>query len=271
MNPDRWQQITEAFHVALDRDAAARAAYLDEACAGDPALRAEVDAMIAAHLRAGSFGKQPLGVPPGLNDAGSPGRCSHCGSPLLAEPGLPGMCPQCLLGLALQEPDASAARFHPGRIIGDRYQVLEALGHGGMGDVFKAFDLKLRVHVALKAIRADRAASERAREFLRSEVRSAREVVSPNVCRIFDLVAADEEEFVSMEYIDGLTLAERLRGLPTGAAARGTRNCLAVSCGTGGYPQGRTRASRPEARKHHDHDGRAGGRHGFRAGEHGNG
>ena len=213
MNPDRWQQITEAFHVALDRDAAARAAYLDEACAGDPALRAEVDAMIAAHLRAGSFGKQPLGVPPGLNDAGSAGRCSHCGSPLLAEPGLPGMCPQCLLGLALQEPDASAGRFHSGRIIGDRYQVLEALGHGGMGDVFKAFDLKLRVHVALKAIRADRAASERAREFLRSEVRSAREVMSPNVCRIFDLVAADEEEFVSMEYIDGLTLAERLRGL----------------------------------------------------------
>ena len=138
MNPDRWQQITEAFHVALDRDAAARAAYLDEACAGDPALRADVDAMIAAHLGAGSFGKQPLGVPPGLNDAGRPGRCSHCGSPLLAEPGLPGMCPQCLLGLALQEPDESAARFHAGRIIGDRYQVLEALGHGGMGDVFKA-------------------------------------------------------------------------------------------------------------------------------------
>jgi predicted Ser/Thr protein kinase len=213
MNPDRWQQITEAFHVALDRDATARAAYLDEACAGDPALRAEVDAMIAAHLRAGSFGKQPLGLPPGLNGAGSAGRCSHCGSPLLPEPGLPGMCPQCLLGLALQEPDASADRFHPGRIIGDRYQVLEALGHGGMGDVFKAFDLKLRVHVALKAIRADRAASERAREFLRSEVRSAREVMSPNVCRIFDLVAADDDEFVSMEYIDGLTLAERLRGL----------------------------------------------------------
>src|SRR5436190_1990642 len=212
MNPDRWQQITEAFHVALDRDAAARAAYLDEACAGDPSLRAEVDAMIAAHLRAGSFGKQPLGVPPGLNDAGSAGRCSHCGSPLLAEPGLPGMCPQCLLGLALQEPDASAGRFHSGRVIGDRYQVLETLGHGGMGDVFKAFDLKLRVHVALKAIRADRAASERAREFLRSEVRSAREVMSPNVCRIFDLVTADDEEFVSMEHIDGLTLAERLRG-----------------------------------------------------------
>ena len=72
MNPDRWQQITEAFHVALDRDTAARAAYLDEACAGDPALREEVDAMIAAHLKAGSFGRQPLGVPPGLNQRRQP-------------------------------------------------------------------------------------------------------------------------------------------------------------------------------------------------------
>ena len=67
-----------------------------------------------------------------------------------------------------------------------------------MGEVFRAFDLKLRVEVALKAVRVERA-SERARELLRGEVRTAREVVSPNVCRIFDLVVEDGQELVSME------------------------------------------------------------------------
>jgi WD40 repeat protein len=80
-----------------------------------------------------------------------------------------------------------------------------------MGEVFRAFDLKLRVDVALKAVRAGRLGSERARDLLRREVRSAREVVSPNVCRIFDLAVEDGQEFVSMEYIDGATLADTMR------------------------------------------------------------
>ena len=98
---------------------------------------------------------------------------------------------------------ATLDRPTPGRVLGERYQIREVLGRGGMGEVFRAFDLKLRVDVALKAVRAERVESERAREMLRSEVRSAREVVSPNVCRIFDLVAEDGQELVSMEYIDG--------------------------------------------------------------------
>ena len=136
------------------------------------------------------------------------------------EPGIPGLCPQCLLSLALREspahesPDADALTLDgpaPGRILGERYQIRELLGRGGMGEVFRAFDLKLRVDVALKTVRAEKAGSERAREMLRSEVRSAREVVSPNVCRIFDLVEEGGQELVSMEYIDGVTLGETLR------------------------------------------------------------
>ncbi|HSL19345.1 MAG TPA: hypothetical protein VLB51_15680, partial [Methylomirabilota bacterium] len=71
-----------------------------------------------------------------------------------------------------------------GQVLGERYQVLELLGRGGMGEVWRAFDLKLRVEVALKALRGDLFQSERRRERLRQEVRAAREVVSPNVCRI---------------------------------------------------------------------------------------
>ena len=57
-----------------------------------------------------------------------------------------------------------------------------------MGEVWRAYDLKLRVDVALKTLRAELLEKERALEALRREVRSAREVVSPNVCRVFDLV-----------------------------------------------------------------------------------
>ena len=71
--------------------------------------------------------------------------------------------------------------FAPGQVLGERYQILEILGRGGMGEVWHAFDLKLRVEVALKALHGDLFKSERRLELLRQEVRAAREVVSPNV------------------------------------------------------------------------------------------
>jgi serine/threonine protein kinase/WD40 repeat protein len=99
----------------------------------------------------------------------------------------------------------------PGQVLGDRYQIRELLGSGGMGEVWQAFDLKLRVEVALKALREDLFKDERRRELLRQEVRAAREVVSPNVCRIFDLIEVDGSELVSMEYVDGETLLQVLQ------------------------------------------------------------
>jgi len=98
----------------------------------------------------------------------------------------------------------------PGQVLGDRYQIRSQLGRGGMGEVWRAFDLKLRVEVALKALLPDLFKDERRLDLLRREVRAAREVVSPNVCRIFDLIEADGSELVSMEYVDGGTLLEVL-------------------------------------------------------------
>jgi serine/threonine protein kinase len=140
------------------------------------------------------------------------GVCPDCGSPLPKDAALLGLCPQCLLSMALEdEENPTLQGSSPGGILGERYQIREILGRGGMGEVYRAFDLKLRVDVALKAVRPELSASDKARELLRQEVRSAREVVSPNVCRIFDLVVEDGRELVSMEYIDGTTLAETLR------------------------------------------------------------
>jgi serine/threonine-protein kinase len=104
--------------------------------------------------------------------------------------------------------EGERSHFYPGQVVGPRYKILKRLGRGGMGEVWHAYDLKLRVDVALKSVRRSTSDSI---EALRGEVRAAREVVSPNVCRIFDLVAEEGQEFVSMEYIDGQTLLELLR------------------------------------------------------------
>ncbi len=138
--------------------------------------------------------------------------CPDCGKALPEEKGLLGLCPQCLLSMALEDEERPTLHgSSPGGILGERYQIREVLGRGGMGEVYRAFDLKLRVDVALKAVRPELSSSEKARELLRQEVRSAREVLSPNVCRIYDLVVEEGRELVSMEYIDGRTLAETLR------------------------------------------------------------
>jgi len=108
-------------------------------------------------------------------------------------------------GETLDIPDGMEG-FITGQVLGERYQILEMLGRGGMGEVWQAFDLKLRVEVALKALRPEFFKSERRLELLRQEVRAAREVMSPNVCRIFDLIEIESRELVSMEYVDGATL-----------------------------------------------------------------
>src|ERR1041385_815379 len=92
--------------------------------------------------------------------------------------------------------------FEEHQILANRYEILSRLGAGGMSEVWHAFDLKLRVDVALKTIRHDWNFSIDSVETVRREVRSAREVISPNVCRIFDLVVEEGQELISMEYID---------------------------------------------------------------------
>jgi serine/threonine protein kinase/WD40 repeat protein len=94
-----------------------------------------------------------------------------------------------------------------GKAVTKRYEIVHRLGRGGMGEVWLAYDLKLRIDVALKSVRRS---TPEAVEALRREVCSAREVISPNVCRIFDLVVDEGQEYVSMEYIDGQTLLSLL-------------------------------------------------------------
>ena len=133
-------------------------------------------------------------------------------------------------------PAASGAEIphSSGSVLGGRYRVEQVLGFGGMGVVYRARDLKLDSEIALKRIRPDRFAPER-RETLRREIILARKVTHENVCRVYDLVELNGEEFVSMEYLPGKTLKEieqKEKILPLGkglAIAKGICNGLAAA------------------------------------------
>src|SRR5258706_3382047 len=142
--------------------------------------------------------------------------CPECGAALAAPPERP----------TLSSPDTPPSRpssssvhgrFEPGTRLGTRYRVVGLLGRGGMGEVYRADDLELSQSVALKFLpeKVARNAADLAR--LRQEVRIARQIAHPNVCRTYDIAEADGQVFVVMEYVDGEDLASVLRrlGRPT--------------------------------------------------------
>jgi predicted Ser/Thr protein kinase len=101
-------------------------------------------------------------------------------------------------------------RFAPGALVAGRYRIVALLGRGGMGEVYRADDLSLGQQVALKFL-PEFAKSEETLERFRNEVRIARRISHPNVCRVFDIGQADDLIFFTMEYIDGEDLASLLR------------------------------------------------------------
>jgi len=102
-------------------------------------------------------------------------------------------------------------RFTPGQIIAERYRVVALAGRGGMGEVYRAEDLKLSQIVAIKFLPASLSTDAGALARFHSEVRIARQVSHPNVCRVFDIGDADGVPFLTMEYVDGEDLASLIR------------------------------------------------------------
>jgi len=105
----------------------------------------------------------------------------------------------------------SEGRFLPGRLIAGRYRIVALLGRGGMGEVYRADDLTLGQPVALKFLPEKAASDEALLERFRNEVRIARKVSHPNVCRVYDVGEVDGHTFFTMEYVDGEDLASLLR------------------------------------------------------------
>ncbi|HEX8710052.1 MAG TPA: serine/threonine-protein kinase, partial [Pyrinomonadaceae bacterium] len=180
MTPERWQQIEKIFEAALEHEPQARPAFLDEICGGDAELRREVESLLAH--------QQPTGrlISTLFYDAAK----------LLPR------TPSVL---------SNEARFIPGTILAERYRLIGPLGKGGMGEVYRADDLKLGQPVALKFLPERLSKDAAMLERFHREVRTARKVSHPNVCRVFDIGEVDGQQFLSMEYIDGEDLSSLLR------------------------------------------------------------
>ncbi|MGA2599413.1 MAG: serine/threonine-protein kinase [Bryobacteraceae bacterium] len=101
-------------------------------------------------------------------------------------------------------------RFVPGTLLAERYRILGRLGKGGMGEVFRANDLRLGQTVALKFLPEAMASNPGMLARFYNEVRVARQVTHPNVCRVYDIGEVDGQPFISMQFIDGEDLASLL-------------------------------------------------------------
>src|SRR5271157_2947797 len=102
-------------------------------------------------------------------------------------------------------------RFPAGTLLAGRYRVLGLLGRGGMGEVYRANDMRLGQPVALKFLPEATARNERMLARLHAEVRIARQVSHPNVCRVYDIGEYQGSTYITMEYVDGEDLASLLR------------------------------------------------------------
>jgi tetratricopeptide (TPR) repeat protein/TolB-like protein/tRNA A-37 threonylcarbamoyl transferase component Bud32 len=152
--------------------------------------------------------------------------CPHCGAEVPAE----GPCPSCrettadAAASAITDPalgppprglSANGFRVAPGQRFGERFTLIEEIGAGGMGQVYKAIDLTLGKTVALKLVRARSGPQEQIMERFRRELTLAREVTHPNVCRVYDLGQIDGALFISMEYVEGQSLDDLIQSVGT--------------------------------------------------------
>ena len=158
-------------------------------------------------------------------------RCQACRAEI-AKPGR--FCPQCAApltagdetetlatrGQTLANSSKQDGRSPPGTLLTERYRVVGLIGRGGMGEVYRATDLKLKQPVALKFLPEAIAAEPGLLDRFHGEVRIARQVSHPNVCRVHDIGEAEGCAFISMEYVDGEDLASLLRriGRPSAVA-----------------------------------------------------
>jgi serine/threonine-protein kinase len=125
---------------------------------------------------------------------------------------------------------AEEGRFVAGTLLGGRYRIIGLLGRGGMGEVYRATDMMLGQSVALKFLPVEASSNPRLLERFHGEVRVARQVSHPNVCRVYDIGEIEGMPFISMEYVDGEDLAElltRIGRLPSDKALETARKLCA--------------------------------------------
>ena len=179
MKAERWQQVERVYESALAKDASERASFLEDACAGDDALRQEVESLLAYQERSEDFIESPaLDVAAKL--------------------------------IAMQKSTTAVS----GQMI-NHYKIVAAIGAGGMGEVYLAEDTRLERRVALKFLPAHLTEDERYLRRFEQEARAVAALSHPNVCMIHEVIeTGDGRHCIVMEYVDGMTLSDSLKEKP---------------------------------------------------------
>lgn len=187
MKPDRWRKVDELFEAALEHEPGRRAAFLDQACGSDKDLRREVEKMLDFEKQSEDFIKTDV---------------FDVAAKLITQP---------RFKTSPTSDSIDDARFVPGDVLSERYRIVGLLGRGGMGEVYRADDLKLKQAVALKFLPASLSADGAALARFYKEVSVARQISHRHVCRVYDVSEYQAEHFISMEYVRGEELSSLLK------------------------------------------------------------
>jgi eukaryotic-like serine/threonine-protein kinase len=193
MTDDRWPRVKSLFEAVLDQPPAAQSTFLAAACADDESLRREVEALLAADgATAGLSGRLPV-TPESLRAA------------MLQSQG------------PSRPDDHSTPALAAGRRLGS-YEVMAPLGAGGMGEVYRARDLRLHRDVALKVLPRSLVSDPDRRERFVQEARAASALEHPHIAVVHDIVEVDGITFIVMELVRGEALSTAVSRGPVPAS-----------------------------------------------------
>ena len=181
MTPERWQQISRIFNKAISLDGEERTAFVADECGVDQSLRSEVEKLIAAHSNASA--EQFIG-----------GMAAEKAAPYLLDE---------------NDPEPPPKALNEGQQFGS-YVILEALGAGGMGEVYLARDSRLGRTVALKVLTHEIFRDERRMKRFRQEAKVASSLNQPNILTVYEFGEVAGLTFLATEFIDGETLRHHL-------------------------------------------------------------